>query len=311
MTDTRTFRLKLDRAYDLTSTVFLLKMGNYDPCFRIDSPQQVRMVIAAPEGPLVLTVRHELTCLQVQVTGAQPDWIEPYLSGLLGLDFTPPQLNGKRSIRLLAHNHRGMHLPRLPILFPRVVQTVLQQLVSFRDSCFAWRKLVEGLGEPIEGEEKLKAPPTPSKLARLSSEQCLQFGILPEFGRRVVTVAKVADRIESTWNHGRDPDAVSRTCELLGQLHGVGPWTIGFLQGSAMGDPDALVPGDYSFPKQVVYFFERNEMAADLATDEDMFERLSPYEPYRYYLLSLILKGGPRLPRKGPRRRSVRERMGR
>ena len=76
-----------------------------------------------------------------------------------------------------------------------------------------------------------------------------------------------------------------------------------------MGDADAEVLGDYSMPKLVSYFFENDLQAADQATDDDLIRLLEPYRPHRFYVLTLLNRGAKPPPRRGPRRKSLRERF--
>ena len=119
-------------------------------------------------------------------------------------------------------------------------------------------------------------------------------------------LARVAGRLEATWGGGVAATARERTCALLSQQRGVGPWTIGYLRGSALGDSDAVVLGDYGFPRQVAYFFTGQPQEA---TDDDMLRLLQPYRPHRFYVLALLLKSGLRPPRRGPRRARLRDRL--
>ena len=139
------------------------------------------------------------------------------------------------------------------------------------------------------------------------SYQFIECGILPEHGRRIVGLAKVAERIEATWQGGASADAVEQTCDYLAKQRGVGPWTIGYIRGTAMADSDAVVLGDYGFPRHLAYFFGMDQ--PDRANDDDMLRLLEPFRPHRFYVLSLIMRTPPP-PRRGPRRRPLRHRLG-
>ena len=45
------------------------------------------------------------------------------------------------------------------------------------------------------------------------------------------------------------------------------------------------------------------------ADDDDMLRLLDPFRPHRFYVLSLLLKGGPVPPRRGPRATRLRYRL--
>lgn len=280
-------------------------MGPGDPCLRIDAPDCLRIALNTPEGVVAATFWHRGDEIQTQLVGDAKSWIADHLSELIGLQYQPPQFEEPRRLREIAHRFQGMRIPRLPCISARLVQIILQQLVSFRDACHGWRQLVYRFGQRVPGHDDLWFPPGADVLRGLVSHQFVECGILPQHGRRIVEVMRHSTKIEARWNAGRDPESLDRTCELLQHIPGIGPWTIGFLRGAGLGDPDAEVLGDYSHPKHVSYFFTGNTTA----DDEEMLRLLEPYRPHRFYVLALLLKGSPPPPRQGPRCPSIRERF--
>ena len=294
-----------DGPYNVVTTLSVLGMGPGDPCLRIDEAGRVHYVIAGPDGPLALTIQVEGDELRVNVDGAEPEWLMPYLPDLLGLGYSPPTLSEPSQLKRLARKFAGLRLVRLPIIFPCLVRIVLQQLVSYRDAQAGWRTLVRRRGRAVEGHDGLFVPPAADVLARMAPFEFIECGILPEHGRRIRGLARLAKKIEATWAGGIAPEALDRTCELLLKQRGVGPWTTGYLRGVGMGDSDAIVLRDYGFPKRVSYFFTGEEEA----DDDDMLRLLEPYRPHRFYVLSLLIKGATPPPRRGPRRRPLRDRL--
>lgn len=315
----QTHRIPANGPYDLDSTFYLLSMGTADPCLQRDSPTQLRYTLHTPAGPAGVKVRHKGEELQVTTFGPDgnntgAEWLIPHLPNLLGVNYQPPTIEQPTKLARIAKEYGGMRIIRLPAISTRLVQIILQQLVSFRDACHSWRKLVHKYGTPVPNEPDLYFPPSPDVLKKLVSHQFIECGALPRLGQTVVECMKRAGRIEKLWNAGNDEDqeagdAADRTCELLEKLPGIGPWTIGFLRGAGLSDADAVIPGDYSHPKQVAHFFGASEEQARQAEDAKMLELLEPYRPHRFYVLSLIIKGSSRLPRRGPKRESIRKRF--
>jgi 3-methyladenine DNA glycosylase/8-oxoguanine DNA glycosylase len=292
-------------AFDLAATLSIVAMGRGDPCLRVDHSRRVRLALLGPNGPVGVDLLHGDEHIQAKVSGIDAEWLLPYLPSLLGLDFQPPRLDGPRRLRTVAHRMAGMRLPKLPVVFARVVSLVLQQLISYRDATYGWRKLVQRYGQVLTEQEDLFAPPTAQTLRGMALHQFVECGILPQHARRILGIARVADRIEKVWNGGLDAGATDRTCELLSTQPGIGPWTIGYLRGAALGDSDAIVLGDYGLPKQIKYFFTGEEEA----TDDDMLALLEPYAPHRFYAMLLIQKSRIVPPRRGPRRAPLRHRF--
>ncbi len=280
-------------------------MGQGDPCLRFDGPNHLRLALNTQDGPVAVTLKHRGDEIQADLVGDGQSWIADHLSELIGLQYPPPRFEVPRRLREIAHRFQGMRIPRLPCISARLVQIILQQLVSFRDACHGWRQLVHRFGQPVPGHEDLWFPPGPDILRRPVSHQFVECGILPQHGRRIVEAMRHSSKIEACWNAGRDPESLECTCELMLRIPGIGEWSIGFLRGAGLGDPDAVVLGDYSHPKHVSYFFTGNTTAED----KEMLRLLEPYRPHRFYVLALLLKGSPPAPRQGTRRRSIRGRF--
>lgn len=296
----------LDDEFDLESTMSLLALGRGDPCLRRDADGKVRMAIASPHGAVAVHLTRNGDQLDAQLWGEDAEWLMPLLPAALGLEYQVPELEGPHRLRLLAHRFRGLRLVKTPMLFPRMVQIILQQLVTFQDACHGWRAIVRSYGTPSPCGSDLMLPPNPSDLARLAPYRFVECGVLPQHGRRITGVAREARRFDTAWSHGVASDAPDRTCQLLEKQRGIGPWTIGYLRGTAMADSDAVVLGDYGFPRHVAFFFGGKPIDAD---DDDMLRILEPYRPHRFYVLSLLIKGAAPPPRRGPRHRLLRDRM--
>lgn len=89
------------------------------------------------------------------------------------------------------------------------------------------------------------------------------------------------------------PDAYRR----LQAFPGVGPWTAATVALMALGDVDAVPLGDYHLPDQVSWGLAGRRRG----TDERMLELLEPYRGRRALVLRLLVAGGIRPPRRGPR----------
>ena len=73
--------------------------------------------------------------------------------------------------------------------------------------------------------------------------------------------------------------------ERLAALPGVGAWTVGTVAGSALGDPDAVVLGDYNLPHLVSYALAGERRG----TDERMLELLECYPGQRGRVVRLLV----------------------
>lgn len=251
------YRFEVTEPYDLAATARMLAMGPLDPTVRIDGPGHVRLGQRTAHGTAMLAVTHAAETVRVRLFSdeSHPPWSEATVHALLGLHFTPSVPAAPPRLRTLARQHEGMRLPRRPQVFTGLTQAVLQQLIAFRDASHGFRTLVQRHGTPLAGTPSVFAPPSAADLLQLTPADLVACGILPTHARRLLRLARDADRIEASWGQGLAPDAIGRTCRQLATLTGVGPWTTGYVQGTTLGDPDAVVLGDYGFPERVAWFF--------------------------------------------------------
>ena len=159
----------------------------------------------------------------------------------------------------------GIHLPRLPVVFHRLVQIVLHQLVTWEEAAYGWQEMTRRYGAPAPGGSGLLVGPTPAALRELAYYDLVDCGILPRQARLILHLAKESRRIEKVWKQGDD-----KLLAYLSRINGIGDWTLQTLRGSCLGDSDAAVTGDYGLPHTVCWFFRQQPRG----TDAEMLELL-------------------------------------
>lgn len=279
-------------------------MGKGNPCLR-HSDKVAQLAIRTPEGPVALAATHAGASLSVITQGAGSAWIEPHLSGLFGLEDDASRFAPDGPLKKIVPKLEGLRLPRLPVVFERLVQIVLQQLISFRDACRGWRLLLQRLGEEVPGSQGLYWPPSAERIAGLATYELMECDILPKHAKLIQRIAKQAAGIERLWDGGNGPAAIDRLSDFLLRQDGIGPWTVGYLRGAGLGDADAVVLGDYGHPHHVAYFFTDEERG----DDDQMLRLLEPYRPHRFRALMLLILGASAPPRRGPKREPLRYRF--
>jgi 3-methyladenine DNA glycosylase/8-oxoguanine DNA glycosylase len=213
---------------------------------------------------------------------------------LLGFEDEPGLFQPSNGVvKTLWQQFSGMYLPKLPRVIDRLVQIILLQRVSWRDGCAAWKRLVSQLGETAPGPVDLMVPPSPREFASTPYYEMVGCGVPPRQARTIQQAAFHARRIEASAEQG--VESLSKT---LSAIKGVGSWTIGYARGSVLGDPDALLPGDYNLPHSVAWVLAREARASE----ERMLELLEPYRGHRFRVIRLVWMKGTHAPRRGPRR---------
>lgn len=293
--------LPIDGAYDLDRTMSVLTMGRGNPCLRHNA-SVAQLTLGTPEGPVALAATRSGEGLSVITDGTGSEWIKPHLPAIFGLLDDPSGFRPDGKLGQASQSIEGLRLPRLPAVFERLVQVVLQQLISFRDACRAWRLLVRRYGEEVPGSDGLFHAPAAQRLGGLAVHELMACEVLPKHARVILQLAKQATGLERLWSVGEGIDALS---DHLLKQPGVGPWTVGYLRGAGLGDADALVLGDYGHPHQVAYFFTGEERG----DDAQMVELLEPFRPHRFRVLMTLILATPAPPRHGPKRRPLRERF--
>ena len=271
-------------------------MGKKDPAFRL-TQRQAQFCLRTPQGPVSIQGTHVGDSLAAECQGPGCEWVAPHLPSMFGLHDTPESFRPEGKLRDLVMRLPGLHLPRLPIVFYRLVQIVLQQLVSWTDAYSSWRRLVQEFGEDAPGRLGLRLPPAPETLRSLAYFDLVACGILPRQARLVLHLARNHSRIENSARRGEE-----HLARFLRQIPGIGDWTIAYILGSGLGAADALLIGDYNMPHTVSWFLTGKARG----NDAQMVRLLEPFRGNRFRVVALLWQSGTHAPRFGPRMQSNR-----
>lgn len=287
--------LELPQEYDLAKTLWLAGMGHRDPTLRLtDTTAQI--AYHTPEGPVSVTASREHATAKVTAVGPGTEWIEPRLSCLFGLQDRPKEFQPGGKLGELVRTTPGIHLPKLPVVFHRLVQIVLQQLVSWSDAVHGWRQIVDRFGTKSPCGE-LRLPPTAKQLSTLGYYDIVGCNVMPKQARLILHLAREAKRIERL----AERDVAALETYLL-SIRGIGPWTVQHLLGSSLGFADAVLTGDFGLPHSVAYFLVGKERS----DDEEMLRLLEPYAGHRFRVINHLWQSGLYAPRRGPRMQTNR-----
>lgn len=268
-------------------------MGAGDPSLRLVGDRWV-WAHSTPAGPVTLLVEEKGASLLVKLWGEGAEWLEPGLGALLGLEDDPSTFSpSDPSFRRVWKRTLGIHLPRLPILFPQLTRIVLQQLVTTGEGQRAWRRIVRDLGSPAPGPHDVMVPPGCGKVAETPWFRFVSDGVPHKQARTLVRGARAATALEAAGSFTGEA-----AVEAFAKIPGVGPWTEGYLRGTGLGDPDAVVTGDYHLPNAAAWILAGRPRG----TDDEMLDLLEPYRGNRFRVIRALLASGIRAPRRGPKR---------
>lgn len=286
-------KLQLPAEYDLAATLWLAGMAQRDPTV-MAATDTANLALQTPTGPVSVAAQRNGRILEVSCLGAGATWVTPKLHAMFGLEDRPSDFQPDGKIEELAKRMAGAHLPKLPVVFHRLVQIVLQQLVSWSDAVQGWRRIVARYGE-VAPCGILRLPPTAKRMSQLGYFDVVACGVMPKQARLILRLAREAGRIEKLATEDRIVLA-----EYLLSIRGIGPWTVQHLLGSSCGDADAVLTGDYGLPHAISYFFTGKERS----DDQEMLRLLEPFQGNRFRVINYIWQSNQFAPRRGPKMRT-------
>jgi 3-methyladenine DNA glycosylase/8-oxoguanine DNA glycosylase len=233
--------------------------------------------------------------MTAEAWGPGAGWALDQAPELLGDHDDPAAFDpGDRRMRDLHRRNPGLRICRSKLVIESLVPAVLEQKVTAIEAHRSYRKLVLRYGEAAPGPRGLMLAPSPQTLAALPY---YAFHLLSIERKRADTLRRVcsrAARLEEAAQMNA-PDATRRVTALPG----IGPWTAAIIVQVALGDPDAVIVGDYNFPHVVAWFLAGEARA----TDQRMLELLEPYRGHRARAMRLIFTASSRPPKFGPKYR--------
>lgn len=282
-------------------TLSPLSHGRDDPSCRRAVDGALWRASRTPCGPGTLRVRQGADgTVEADAWGPGADWLLDGLPALLG------NRDDHHAETFFASAHRVLldagrrfaawRVCRSGLVWESLVPVVFEQKVTGMEAHRSWRRLLEWFGEPAPGPAfpagpSLRLIPEPAVWARVPSWTWHRAGVGPERSRRIVTLARVAHRLEESV--GMAPDEAAHR---LGAAPGVGAWTAAEVMQRAHGDPDAVSFGDFHVAKDVTWAF-----TGIVGDDAGMARVLEPWRGQRYRVCTLLALAGIRRPRHGPR----------
>jgi 3-methyladenine DNA glycosylase/8-oxoguanine DNA glycosylase len=190
----------------------------------------------------------------------------------------------------------GLRIPRTARIVEHLYPTVLAQKVTTLEASRSHRRLILALGSPAPGPADLVVPPPPWKVAGLPYYAFHPWGVERRRADTLCRVAAESDLLDR--DLACDPSGSSALRRLLA-IPGVGPWTVAEVAQVALGDPDAVVVGDFHLPHQVAFAFTGQRRS----DDDAMLALLAPFAGHRGRVQRLVAAAGLGPPRRAPRPR--------
>jgi 3-methyladenine DNA glycosylase/8-oxoguanine DNA glycosylase len=300
--------VRLRQPLDLRFSLRNLGRGRRDPSLWFSGSRMWRAT-RTPQGPgvEVLEVDPSNRRLQLTAWGQGAAWLAETVTDLTGQDDDGEEFDaliagrpgrtvppGWEVVRSLARQRPDLRIPKSRAVMEILVPVILAQKVTAIEASRSYRELVTALGEPAPSLEgpALLLPPEAAVLAATPSWAMHPMGIERKRSETIRRAATVARRLEEAADMSY-PDAYRR----LTAVPGIGPWSAAEVGLVALGDPDAVIVGDYHLPNQVAWM-----LAGKPRGDDDlMLELLEPWRGHRGRVGRLLMATGVTAPKFGPR----------
>jgi len=166
----------------------------------------------------------------------------------------------------------GMRVPGTFDGFELAVRAIFGQQVSVTGARTSLRRLVERYGSPLDPPSGgiTHLFPTAEQVAELPAAA---FG-MPR--NRAMTIRRVAELVASDQLDLSASTPIDETLHILGEVRGIGPWTVAYVAMRALRDHDAFMSGDLGVRKG----FEALGLPS---TSKELLARAERWRPWRAY----------------------------
>ena len=287
-------RVEVDGPYDVALSIPRLGTVS-EPTWR-HRGEHVEVAGRTPEGPVTFRARAADGELHVDAWGEGAGWIVGRLPALAAHRDDPrPLWFDHPTLDETNRRNPGMRHAATGLVVDALLGRVLGQRVLAVEAARSWKALCRDLGGPAPGPLQLLLPPDPERLAQQPTWWFHQRGIERSRALTLVAVCRHARRLAEVVDLPL-PDAYAR----LRAVPGLGPWTVNGVARVALGDPDAIVVGDYWISHAVCSFLTGRARGSD----EEMLALVEPWIGQRGRVERLIWLSGHRVQRFGPGRRT-------
>lgn len=251
-----------------------------------------------PAGPATARVAVDGRTLVVEAWGSGAGWMTARAGAFAAHGDDPRPLRFDHHVLdRTNHRHPGVRHAAHGCVVDALIARVLGQRVLAVEAGRSWAALCRALGDQAPGPFDVVLPPDHDRLAQTPTWWFHQHGVERSRATTMVTVARHARRLAEVVDLPL-PLAYGR----MRAVRGLGPWTVNGVARTALGDPDAIVIGDFWISHAVCSFFTGRPRGSD----DEMLALVEPWTGQRGRVERLVALSGHRVRRFGPGRPTPR-----
>lgn len=239
-------------------------------------------------------VRHDH--LEIDAWGDGAGWIIARGDALAAHDDDPRRIAFDHDgLDELNRRNPGMRHAATGLVVDVLLARVLGQRVLSTEAARSWNAMCRELGGAAPGPPGLLLPPEHAALGRQSLAWFHEHGVERGRAETMIAVARLSRQMSAVVDLDL-PDAYRR----MRSLPGLGPWTVNGTARVTLGDPDAIIVGDFWICHTVCSFFTGRARGSD----EEMLALVERWAGQRGRVERLVHRSGQRIQRFGPGRRT-------
>ena len=261
-------------------------------------PDSVSFAVRTPEGPVSVRAQTTGGDLVLDLWGDGASWMAARGPALAGRHDDPRDVHfDHEKLDELNRRHPGLRHGAHGCVVDDLLARVLGQRVLALEAGRSWVAICRELGDPAPGPLGLQLPPDHQRVAQTPTWWFHQHGVEQARARILVTVARNAERLTEVVDL-----PLSEAYGRMRSVPGLGPWTVNGVARSALGDPDAIIVGDYWISHAICSWFTGRARGSD----EEMLSLVERWAGQRGRVERLIHLSGHRVQRFGPGRKTPR-----
>ncbi len=261
-------------------------------------PDSVRFAARTPGGPVAVRARADRRSLTLETWGDGSGWITDRARAFAATHDDPRSLRfGDHRLDELNRRHPDLRHAAHGCVVDALLSRAIGQRVLAVEAGRSWAALCRELGDDAPGPLGLRLPPDPERVARTPTWWFHQHGVEQSRARTLITIARHAHRLAEVVELPLDA-AYAR----MRAVPGLGPWTVNGAARTALGDPDAIVVGDYWISHTICSYFTGRPRGSD----EEMLALVERWAGQRGRVERLVHLSGHHVARFGPGRHTPR-----